>query len=278
MSWLDVPGARLYYETSGSGPLLLLIAGGTDDARDFAGVAPLLAPHFTLVVYDCRGVSRSSATRPEHDVPIPTQADDARRILQAVGTEPAYVFGSSSGAQTGLALAACHPEHVRALVAHEPPAVGLLPDGDPRRTVLGKVRDRYRREGVGAAMETFVAGTGLRGAGDPGKQVPESPEAAVRTRERLERVERNLDFFLAHIVLPTATYLPDTTALRSCRVPVAVGAGAASEGQLAHDTALALARDLVTKPVLFAGGHTGFVTHPTSFAATLRATLRGLAP
>ena len=38
-NYLTVPGARLYYEVSGSGPVLLLIPGGMADA---AGFAPLV--------------------------------------------------------------------------------------------------------------------------------------------------------------------------------------------------------------------------------------------
>jgi hypothetical protein len=36
---LNVPGATLYYETRGTGPVLLLIPGGAADADIFAGLA-----------------------------------------------------------------------------------------------------------------------------------------------------------------------------------------------------------------------------------------------
>jgi pimeloyl-ACP methyl ester carboxylesterase len=39
MSILEVPGARLHYETQGSGPPLLLIPGANGDARVFGAVA-----------------------------------------------------------------------------------------------------------------------------------------------------------------------------------------------------------------------------------------------
>ena len=35
MSILDVPGARLYYETHGSGPLLLMVPGAAGQADPF---------------------------------------------------------------------------------------------------------------------------------------------------------------------------------------------------------------------------------------------------
>ena len=51
---LDVPGARLYYERRGSGPLLLMI-GSPMDSSGFAPLASALADHYTVVTYDPRG-------------------------------------------------------------------------------------------------------------------------------------------------------------------------------------------------------------------------------
>jgi hypothetical protein len=36
---LNVPGATVYFETQGTGPVLLLIPGGAADAGIFAGLA-----------------------------------------------------------------------------------------------------------------------------------------------------------------------------------------------------------------------------------------------
>jgi len=49
MSILQVPGAQLYYETRGGGPLLVMVAGATGDARIFAGVGKFLAEHYTVL-------------------------------------------------------------------------------------------------------------------------------------------------------------------------------------------------------------------------------------
>ena len=50
---LDVPGARIYYEVRGSGPLLLVIGQPMTSAY-FAPLAELLAEDHTLVTYDPR--------------------------------------------------------------------------------------------------------------------------------------------------------------------------------------------------------------------------------
>jgi hypothetical protein len=52
---LNLPGANLYYEIRGSGPVLLLMPGGPADATAFRSIAGQLAPHYTVVTYDPRG-------------------------------------------------------------------------------------------------------------------------------------------------------------------------------------------------------------------------------
>jgi hypothetical protein len=53
-----------------------------------------------------------------------------------------------------------------------------------------------------------------------------------------------------------------------------VGVGEASGGQLAHDTALAVAERLGSSPATFPGGHAGFATHPDAFAERLHDVLQ----
>src|SRR5712691_1911954 len=116
---LDVPGACLYYETRGAGPLLLLL-GSPMDSTGFAGMAAELADSYTIVTYNPRGISNSTREDTAQDVTPELQADDLHRLLSALGDEPAYVFGSSGGAVVGLALVTARPKQVRMLVAHEP--------------------------------------------------------------------------------------------------------------------------------------------------------------
>ena len=52
-------GAELYYESVGSGPLLVLIHGGSGSIEPFQGCTPVLAEHFTVVSYVRRGFAGS---------------------------------------------------------------------------------------------------------------------------------------------------------------------------------------------------------------------------
>jgi pimeloyl-ACP methyl ester carboxylesterase len=275
---LQVPGARLYYEVYGSGPVLLLIPGGPADAGVFAELAGFLADRYTVVAYDPRGNSRSVADGPPQDQQLDVHGDDAARLLAAVGSQPAEVFGNSGGAQIGLNLAARHPQRVHTLVAHEPPAVGLLPDAAQQRAAMQEAVDSYRRAGVGPGMRRFGEVVGIRGGPGPvsrqlaGGGVGELGEPAPAMSGR---IMGNLDFFLGHGAGPLSSYVPDLAALRAGPVRVVAGVGASSVGQLAHRCGVALAARLGSDPAVFPGDHGGFMSLPEAFAQALGAVLGG---
>ncbi len=256
---LDVPGARLHYEVQGSGPVLALI-GQPMGAFGFATIAPLLADDYTVVTYDPRGFARSTIDDPDQDAEPDVLADDVRRVLEAVGEVPAHVFGSSGGAVTGLALIARYPDHVRTLVAHEPPLALVLPEAEGARAGMEEIYDTYRSAGIGAAWERFSAFTGMNMSPPAGtERQPASPEV-VATSER----------FFGHGLLTIALYEPDFSALRGVGSRVVVAGGTTSKGEFPQRTAVALAERLGTPITEFPGGHTGFISDSREFAAVLR--------
>src|SRR5260221_12711998 len=97
---LRVPGASLYYEVHGRGPVLLLIGAGAADAASFNGIATHLADHYTVVGYDRRGYARSPLNHPEEKKRMQTHRHDAHRLLAILSHEPANGFGSTGGAKT----------------------------------------------------------------------------------------------------------------------------------------------------------------------------------
>jgi clorobiocin biosynthesis protein CloN7 len=253
MGTVDVAGARLHYDVSGTGPVLMLL-GAPMPAGGFAAIEPLLAEDYTVVRYDPRGIGRS--TRGDAEATPDVLADDVHHVLSAVGDEPAYVFGSSGGGVTGLALAARHPEQVRTLVAHEPPLVELLPES---AEVMAGFEDVYainRGEGSDAAMRKFFTLAGFQ-AGPGASPTPSTPEEVARN-----------DYFLSHMAPWTTRYRPDFAALGAANV--VVGGGLTSKGQLAHRTATAFAEQLGTPLTEFPGDHIGFIFEPEPFARQLR--------
>jgi pimeloyl-ACP methyl ester carboxylesterase len=262
---LRILGATLYYEMRGSGPTLLLIAGGNGDAGIFERVAGILATDYTVVTYDPRGNSRSRLDGPPEDQRIEVHSDDARRLLQSVADSPAYVFGSSSGAIVGLDLVARHPKLVSKLVAHEPPMVEVLPDVATWRAFFDDVYDTYRRKGVGPALQKFAAGVGLDVRSDlAGSELPLDVAAMIN------RMAGNLDFFLSHEVRQFTRYVPDLPALDANQDRIVLAGGRDSREHLPYRPAALLAERFGTQLVDFPGDHIGYATQPVEFAAKLR--------
>ena len=265
---LDVPGARLYYERRGTGPLLLMI-GSPMDSTGFAGLASALAGQYTVVTYDPRGIGNSSRQDAGQDVTPEQQADDVHRLLSVLGGAPAYVFGSSGGAVVGLALVTAHPGQVRTLVAHEPPVVELLPDSTQLRAQIQDIYHTYRADGADKAMAKFMTHAGL---GEAFGQEADAPRWEP-SPEQMARMRATTEVFLAHLIRPTTRYQPDIEALRAAPMRIVVAAGATSKGQLANRSALALADRLGTSVVEFPGDHGGFMVLPEQFGRVLHQVL-----
>lgn len=106
---------RLYYETRGAGPPLLLVRGLSRSLRFWpAPFLGALAERFTLVLYDHRGIGRSSPASGRFTTR--DLAHDACRVLDATGFERAHVFGLSLGGMVAQEIALSCPERVDRLV------------------------------------------------------------------------------------------------------------------------------------------------------------------
>jgi pimeloyl-ACP methyl ester carboxylesterase len=272
-STLKVPGASIYYEAQGSGPLLLIIPGGPQDAGVFSDISRLMADRYTVVAYDPRGNSRSAFDGEAKELKVEQQADDAAALIAALGGGPAHVFGTSGGAQIGLDLAARHPQLVDTLVAHEPPAIMMLPDPSQAIAADKDLHETYMREGVDAAMGKFFAMSGLEGEGE--SDGPPEFDMPPEAQETFARVSGNFEYWLAHGMLPLSLYEPKVEALRKGKPRIVIGLGEQSKGQPIHEMGTAVAKKLGIEPVTFPGDHLGFETDTETFAKTLDKALRG---
>ncbi|MGC4939148.1 alpha/beta hydrolase [Kribbella sp. DT2] len=262
---LAVPGATLHYEVTGSGPVLLLIAGGFTDGGIFDSIVGQLAADYTVITYDPRGNSRSPYDGKATDERVDRSAEDALALIDAVGGgEAAYVFGSSSGAITGLELIARHPDRVRMLIAHEPPAVDVLPDATTAHAFFEDVHSTYTTDGPVPALHLFAGGLGL----DEDDQ-PAPEDLRPEYRHAVERMMGNTNTFFAHKLLPFTRYRPDLDALREIAAKIVPAAGADSAEHLPARPIAVIADEVGWPVVTFPGGHTGYASHPAQFATLL---------
>jgi len=252
-----VEGAELYYELRGSGPPLLMISGAGGDAGYYTEVAADLADAFTVITYDRRGNSRSTG-RSGAPTDLAEQAADAHALVAGRAGGRALVLGNSGGAIIGLTLAALHPASLAGLIAHEPPAVNVLPADDPARGFFADVADRYARGGAPAAGRRFAET--VRG------------EGTYRWPDDLwRRFLGNQDHLFGTERAAFAGFRPDEGALKSAPFPIVLGAGAEDRDTYYARPSVEIARRTGASWVEFPGVHMEFLRRPGRFAAALRA-------
>jgi pimeloyl-ACP methyl ester carboxylesterase len=280
---LDAPGATIHYDVrsndASTEPVLLMI-GSPMGAAGFT----TLAGHFpdrTVVTYDPRAAGRSMRTDGASETRVEEHADDLHRIVEALDAGPVDMFATSGGAVNALALVARHPEDVRTLVAHEPPAVQELPDREVMLAACVDIRDTYRTAGVGSAMAKFIALASYEGPlpADYADRPPPDPATfGLPTEDDGSRD----DPLVGQNMISCTHHRHDFGALRAAPTRIVVGVGARSVAQLPGRGGVAVAERLGVEPVTFPGGHDGFLGgeyggtgEPDAFAATLRQVLAG---
>ena len=138
---LRANGTTLHVEVRGSGPALLIIHGGGEDAEVWRAVAERLND-LTVVTYDRRGTLRSG----RDDWPgagSGQHADDAAAVLRALRLGDATVFGASSAGIVALQLALRHPELIRRALVFEPGLFRQLSGGAPSTAPVQHAVDRH---------------------------------------------------------------------------------------------------------------------------------------
>ncbi|KWW21991.1 hydrolase [Peribacillus simplex] len=262
---LAVSGATLHYEVRGSGPLLLMIHGGGGDADKFQYVADNLADRYTVVTYDRRGHSRSSLFNQTENFRVKTHSDDAHRLLATLTDEPAYVFGSSSGAVIGLELSKRHPEQIRILIPHEPVLLQLLTGNElvQAKQFLESLKKNHQSE-VLKLLSNSERDT---------SNSDQSKDAIPK------RLLSNSTYFVEHEIPGIINYSLDIdtlkTAIKSSAMQVLPAGGIASREFFTYGCSVALAEQLGTNFVEFPGHHGGYNSElHKEFAERLHEVLR----
>jgi pimeloyl-ACP methyl ester carboxylesterase len=237
---LEVPGAVLHYDIRsgdrGTSPVLLII-GSPMGADGFA----TLAGHFPdrmVVTYDARSSGRSQRTDGALVTTPDEHADDLHRLIRVLDAGPADIFASSGGAVNALVLVARHPEQVRTLIAHEPPAFAELPDAGQVLAACADIRETYERSGFGPAMAKFIALVSYQGPVPPGYLDQPAPDPAAFGLPAQDDGSRD-DPLVGQNMPSCAQYRHDFEALRAApgRIVIGVGQDSASPPPCARSSA-----------------------------------------
>lgn len=254
----------LHHEVRGTGPAVLFIPGATGDAGHFTKTAEALADEFTVITYDRRGNSRSTANADGPAVgTMKSQSDDAANLIAACGYDQVVVFGTSGGAIITLDLIARHPEVVRGAVVHEPPLLSVLPPMDgpnPLEAIFARAATDPR-----AALEAFLADASTPTALD-------GVDSATR-----ERIMNNGPNFFGREAANFLGYSPDLAGLQASNVPMVLSTSQQGLPFAPPILDWLSSQVSVIDRVTISGHHAPYLDTAETFAAELRPVLRRLA-
>ena len=117
MPILKLESLEVNYETSGSGPLLILHHGFGSWGRDWnrGGWISSLEPYATVMIFDAIGHGLSSRSHNPKDHTVEKRAAVVTALADHYGANKYGYIGFSMGGRTGLELAASTPERLQLL-------------------------------------------------------------------------------------------------------------------------------------------------------------------
>ena len=149
---------RVAYQVFGDGDIDLLFASASGDAMDMRWYWPpyvdflrRLGTQARLIMFDRRGSGSSDRASGEPLSPWEQWADDARAVLDAVGSERAVLLGLSDGGPIAILFAASHPHRTRGLILVNT-AASFSAAGDSPELAAWDPRTRDQ-----AAAQEFIA-------------------------------------------------------------------------------------------------------------------------
>lgn len=226
MTYLALPGTRLFYDQAGTGtPPLVFVHGVACAHDDWHAQVDYFRPRQRVVVCDLRG--HGASTGDPAQCTIETYGADLITLLHALDLPPTILIGHSMGARVVLQAYGDAPERVAGLVLIEGTRLGT---GDAQ-TAEQAVRQRIEAVGYPAFVQGVFADMFVEGS-DPAIQerivtralaVPEAVGTAV-IPQFIGWDARSLDAALATVAVPLLVIQSTYINPQRVRVPLEPGA------------------------------------------------------
>jgi pimeloyl-ACP methyl ester carboxylesterase len=115
VSYAEVNGINLYYETHGTGRPLILLHGGLMSGEMFEPILSMLTEHHQVITVDLQGHGRTADI--DRPIDVRLMADDIAALIAHLGLDRPDVVGYSLGGGVALHLAIKYPTSVGRLVS-----------------------------------------------------------------------------------------------------------------------------------------------------------------
>ena len=132
MPVVSANGIQQYYDITGDGPPLLLVAGMGGTANYWQDQVSFFSQHYTVITYDQRGTGRTDHTPVSG---IEQLRDDLLALLDALGFDQVEFLGHSTGGNIGQIFAIENPGRLAKLVIY-----ASTTQGDHYRSKVWRVR------------------------------------------------------------------------------------------------------------------------------------------
>lgn len=150
-AYADVNNARIFYQTSGDGPALLLLHGYPLSGALFGRVREALQDDWTVITLDHRGYGLSDA--PETRASIEVYAKDALAVLDHLGIEKAAIGGMSMGGPITLSMYQMAPERFSGMILIDTTAA---PAGPPEAGLWRGIESVIADKGMAPIMTALL--------------------------------------------------------------------------------------------------------------------------
>lgn len=139
-------GARIWYSSYGSGPVVILLHGGLGHGGNWGAQVPaLLAAGYRVLLIDSRG--HGSSTRDDRPYTYELMASDVVAVMDALAIAKAAFVGWSDGACIAMVLAMKAPERATGVFFFgcnmDPSGTKEIDESDP---LLGRCFSRHAKD------------------------------------------------------------------------------------------------------------------------------------
>jgi 3-oxoadipate enol-lactonase len=193
--YLDVPGGRLAYDVTGSGPTVVLMHAWIADRRMWDDVVPELSKGRQVVRYDKRGYGQTEI----REAVRYSNRRDVISVLDAVSADQAALVGVSGGGTVALDTALEFPDRINSLVLVAPGISGFeWEEGEAVADATADMERLWEAHDWEALVEAELR-VWVDGLGEPPDRIP-------RVREQVR--EMNLAAYVDHADEPEGEVIP----------------------------------------------------------------------